>query len=314
MKLDSGVFPVGTKITVSPAVKSSTYPPSSTGFVGSFSGQFNHSPNVAILNTSIIRKGKRGKQRIEIVHLAVHIFDIEMERKKIESNEFRGYIFVHMANTGNAYSSVMDMEPLEFLGWGTAHHTYIFDMYKEANVTGKWPKDRHNPVNIMGAMSSKFHNNPANALQTYADEAFRGDFVRTLRKMEASVAKTAMQYKLRTCSAELKAAAYLLWDNLTEKSELYDEKIVVDNYDLYRERYQVLRSLESNVNAARYKLSVKAGGEARQISKPIPLPVARSADSLVKILKVLANKGVNQPNFQGVIFNRNRGDHDQDRY
>lgn len=255
MKLDSCVFSTGTRIVVSPMIKNSTCPPFSLGFVAYSNTQFKHSPNIVVLDVSMVRKGKRGKQRIEKYILATQIFDIEMERKKIRQSEFRGYPFVHILNTHSTHPNVLDISPLEFLGWGMAHYIYIANLYTgEVAANRSWPSNADHPINLISNVDNRFYDHPIDTLQRYTNKEFRTEFVHELRKMEASVIGSALSYKLRSCFIELQAAAYLIYDNLKEKNELYDKTLITENYDYYREEYVRLCRFISKIEKSRFKL------------------------------------------------------------
>lgn len=298
MKLNSCIFPVGAKIIISPMIKSKIYPPFSVGFVGGLSGRFGHIPNVVILNVSIIRKGKRGKQRIERGFLTTQIFDVEAKRKKITQSEFKGYPFVHILNTNDVNSNVMDMNPLEFLGWGMAHYTYIIALYEGAANGGKWPQHADHPVNLISSTENRFYDDPAGTLQRYTSKEFRINFVHELRKMEISAARSVLDYKLKLRLAELKAAAYLLYDNIKEKNKLYDEKLVTRNYEYYRNRYAEFRESVFDTETSRYKLLTT------KKKTPTPVSSTATAQDLNKYFEAWITKHANQPDFQGIIFRR----------
>lgn len=304
-KLDSCVFPVGTEFIVSPLIKSGVFPPFSAGFIGNFNGQFKNSPNVIILNATLIRKGKRGKQRIENILLTTQVFDIEIERKGLKLDEFKGYPFVHITNAENTYSNVMDMEPLEFLGWGTAHLTYLAELYKDADVAKRWPRGNVSPINIMMNMGDRFYNDPAGALNLYAAEDFRTNFTQELRMMETSVAKTVLQYKLTLSAAELKAAAYLLWDNLREEDKLYDKVTVANNYNFYRQKHITLQHLMFKMHTARYESFINKKKESNlnyQIDKPALMAKVARPRTLIKLFAKWIKTGGGSPRFQHFIF------------
>lgn len=304
-KLGSCVFPVGTEFVVSPLIKSGTFPPHSAGFIGNFNGQFKNSPNVVILNATLIRKGKRGKQRIENILLTTQVFDIEIERKRLKLDEFKGYPFVHIVSADNIYSNITDMEPLEFLGWGIAYITYLAELYRDADVAKRWPRGNDSPMNIMMNMSSRFYNNPADTLNLYAVEHFRTSFTQELRKMETSVAKAVLQYRLTLSAAELKAAAYLLWDNLKEENKLYDKMTIADNYNFYRQKYITLQRLIFKMDTFRYESFINKKKESDlnyQINKPAPITKVARPHALIKLFTKWVKSGGGSPQFQRFIF------------
>lgn len=308
VKLDSCIFPIGTKFVVSPLIKNGSYPPSSVGFIGCFNGQFRNSPNVVILNASIIRKGKRGKQRIENVLLTTQIFDIELKRKKLKLDEFEDYPFVHVVNGDDLYPNVADMKPIEFLGWGVAHFTYLATLYKDADVAKRWPGDGLNPVNVMGNMDTRFYEDPASTLDRYATEEFRKNFAYELRRMEAAVVKTVLQYRLKLFAAELKAAAYLLWDNLKEKDKLYSGEILVSNYNFYRREYTTLQRLIFKMDTARYESFVDKEKKSKlsyRMDKPAPAASVSTAHNLKKSFTRWISEGGGSPQFQNLVFRDN---------
>ena len=236
MNLYSRLFVAGTKIKVSSEIKNNLYPPNSIIFISSAYGNFRENPNIAVLNGTLVRKGKRGMHRLENSMLTTNIFDIERKAKKLKSGDYRGYAFVHVLPV-EMDKNILKMSNIDLVGWGRAYRIYIRNMYANLGIGARWPKSQSNPVNLL--------NNPENltgALTVFSDENMRIGLITTLRKMESTITTSIMANKRACALIELKASAYLIWDNLCN-GRLYDKEVLYRNYLYYKCKYEEARAI-----------------------------------------------------------------------
>lgn len=232
MHLDSHLFATGTKVKVTSKIRSNNYPPNSLIFVSTAFGNFRENPNITILNGTIIRKGKRGKNRLENATLTIPVFDIEREAKNLKRAEYRGYSFVHAVPL-EIGGNVLDYGTMDFAGWARAFRFYLRNAYANMGIGERWPKRPGSLLNVINNNGVRIED----ILEVYANADNRISFVNDIRKMEATIAPNAAATARSRSLAELKAAAYLVWDDMTNPG-LYDKRLLYNNYLHYKRKYE----------------------------------------------------------------------------
>lgn len=287
MHLYSRLYPTGTKVKVSPEIKNGSYPVNSLMFVSRVHGNFKENPNVTILKGIITRKGKRGKHRLDSAAIAVNIFDLEREIRGLKRNEYRGFPFVHVNTLNEMNKNVLDMDSIDFMGWGLVYHNYLANLYNDSGISSRWPQERGNLINLIGRSADLFLDNPEGALLQYSDREFRTDIVTSIRKMEASIPVSIIAHELVRAFAELKASAYLIWDNMFG-TKLYDNRMLSSNYLHYRNRYTNMRKIATSLHK----------------KMPVSLQRVAGVHSVTKYFKLWATKTDKLPDFKSAVFTR----------
>lgn len=286
----------GAKIKISSKIKNRVHPPNSLMFIDTSSGSFKENPNIAILNGVLIRKGRRGKPRLEDATISTNIFSIEREVKGLKSEEYKGYPFTDIIPLRGGSKNVLDMDSMDFLGWATAYYAYLTTVYRNGGITKRWPQRENNPVNLIGKAKMLFNQDPALALDKFANENFRLNLVNGFRKMESSIAASVAGHRLKLSLAELKAAIYLIWDNLLENESLYNNKELYDNYLYYRKKYIESRKTASSFRSSDRSPDRVAGvfSVVRSLKRRLKMGKKKTPDFL-SIMFVRRNTHFNKP-------------------
>lgn len=313
--LESSIFPVGTKIITSKKFKHSSMGPFSVGFVSYIESYDRHYPNVIMLRIIIIRKGKRGKQRLSSIPVLTNIFSVEdMTDKSIAHVHRRmGYrdgAFICFEKMPVSYTNIFDMAPIEFLGWGSAYIRSLAHLYDAGRIEKHWPERASNPINRMNNASSKFVKDPEATIEAYSTKDFRGNFVELIRKMESSINRAVLVEGRINVKRELGAMSYLLYNNILNKHELYDMDILINTYNEYSERLiklnETVTRLDKNRNVNYFDWIAKRGKKHNTTTKK-KQPVKEygppiGVGDLIKKLKKYVQREIPVNHFEDIIF------------
>ena len=213
--LQSCLFEAGAKFSVSEIVKDNTLGPGSLGFVSYVEGLDESYQNLAKVLVTIVRRGKSGKERLNVNTIYVPIFHFESENfAKLMPDSTRKY-YVHIEREIPSAYSVMDLSDVDFVGWASAMVLRLKKM-NESCRHKKWPEDKGNPLNQMKRALDHFDEDPESNMQKLASPEFRIAFTDECRRKESAMVKMQLDFDLKKLEAELNAAEFLLFTNKGE--------------------------------------------------------------------------------------------------
>jgi hypothetical protein len=200
--LNSQIFPAGTKFVVTDETTDSTYGPGTTGFVSFVRGFDQDYPNVAFLEVSVIRRGKKGKDRLEFAQISTPIF--KADKKEVFPDEKRKN-FIHIDIDKDAYTPVAKMGAMDFLGWSTAYVKWLHKLSQMASIK-VWPGSSKNVLNRFKMLPDSFYEDPEVTIERFAeDEDVAAEFLNRARLMEATLTKCGLVYMSKVANVEERA-------------------------------------------------------------------------------------------------------------
>lgn len=235
--LASTLFEPGSMIKITDDIKDKTLPPNSLGFISHIQGIDNSYQNVAKIHTIIIRIGKGGKNRIkQHAYLSVPIFKINHEKfnktlmpdSNRKSSYQKNHIFVNVERIMPPKTNVLDMTPMEFLGYSVAMSCNLKQMSDQCQHR-KWTTKKNNPINAMRRAADRFEEDPEHYIAKCESIDFRTDFINEIRPRMIALIKIKLRDDLIKAHAELNAIKFILFVNSGEFLS-GDKKADIDKY------------------------------------------------------------------------------------
>ena len=153
--------------------------PGSTGFI---SFQILGNGYMAPTQSVIIRKGKKGRPRIEKYDIYLPL----IYTPEIDASTF--YPNTSWAEISKIKDNVMNMDELEFLGWATAYRYFLGHISKGSTIGyGIWPKSPQDPVRMLYQQN---HDDNINyKLGLVANRDFREEFLMGVQRVASILNK-----------------------------------------------------------------------------------------------------------------------------
>ena len=115
-----------TKFTITDQMETTKILPGTEGFIAFVTSQGSY---LSTAHTIIIKKGKKGKHRIEKVEISVPI----IWDPTVPVHDFFGYCS-HM-DLESSKNSVLDMNDLDFLGWASAYRYLLGHLSQNSTIS-----------------------------------------------------------------------------------------------------------------------------------------------------------------------------------
>jgi hypothetical protein len=250
--LTSKLLEPGAIFTVTDAVKDSSFPPGSLGFVSFISGIDDSFQDIARVSVVMIRKGKTGKARVLNTTLHVPIFYVDHKGfNKLLPEDGVRKCYVHIERHMAPAMDLMEIPPLMFLGYAVALSRRIKHMSDQCRHK-KWPEAKGHPINIMRQLSGYFEEDPDGLIEKYATAPFRLDFMNKARYMVSSLIRMQIQLDMSRASAEINAAEFLVFTNKGEfipedAKEKENEYKFTDDDAMLKRTLSFHKKLRSNI-------------------------------------------------------------------
>ena len=243
-KLASNLLTPGTKFAVTDDVKESTFGPGTTGFMSYIKNADSDYEDVAHAVVSIIRRGKGGKQRLDVSNISIPIFSDSrmLEHKNYLPIGRRHY--VHIESIDFDVDDLITITPIDFLGWMTAYSRYLH--YLVQNIAkqkkGLWPNDPQHNLNMAIRLPDMFLQNEEGTTAALTAEAWRTQFVVQARAKESALIKCALRYKESVVKATLNSAQFLEYTN-EEYYEVSDKDLTAKTIKFYKDKAQIIKEM-----------------------------------------------------------------------
>ncbi|TET61130.1 MAG: hypothetical protein E3J47_05850 [Candidatus Stahlbacteria bacterium] len=249
--LQSGILDTGTKFTISDKIKNPSHIPGSVGFISSLGGLDDSYQNVVSMNTVLIRKGKTGKDRIEICRLKMPVFTFDSENfAKILPTIENRKSFVYIDKEENQHNNLMEVTSLDFLGWSVAMSHRLRLMASRCKHN-KWPSSNKNPVNKILRLPDYFREDPGGHLNFYENLEVRESFIDEARVMYSSMVKIHLDMDESKAKCELNASEFLEFTNkgkFLEKKGAKNEYKFTDDNGLIERTIKYYKVTEKEIN------------------------------------------------------------------
>ncbi len=252
--LQSGILDSGTKFMISNKVKNPHYIPGSVGFVSHLGGLDDSYQNVISMTIVITRKGKSGKERLDLSRIKVPIFTFDSDNfAKIMPTIENRRDFVYIDKQETQYNNLMEVSSLDFLGWAAAVSKKLRIMSSMCKHS-KWPSSNKNPVNRMFRLPEFFSEDPADKSELYGNAEFRSLFLNEARNMYSSMIKIHLELDEQKVKCEINASEFLEFTNkgkFLEKKNAKNEYKLTDDNALLERTTKYYESIKKDINKLR---------------------------------------------------------------
>jgi lipopolysaccharide assembly outer membrane protein LptD (OstA) len=163
---------------------------------------------------SIIRKGKTGKDRIDVVNVLIPTFfneEMQENEKYIKTLPLGSKYYIHIKPLPMP-NSLLSMSEIDLIGWSAAYVQYLKALIGHSSHGYSWPEEKSNPLNVVNGLHQRWDNDPIALLHLYASQEFKENLVNTVRSVEASLIKCLMAYQYNITHT-IKAAAITIINN-----------------------------------------------------------------------------------------------------
>jgi hypothetical protein len=302
--LQSCPFSPGAKVVVKDTVKHRILPPHSQCFIAKYHGLIGPSPNMVSMELVSIKNGKRGRSRADRVVVVTTLFPIEFEKRPLKSNKYRHAPIVDIAPVIMRDGDVMNLEPIDFVGWAYAYKLCIRDIYRNTGIQGRWPAGKGQPINAFGNISERMAKRLMETLGMLSNPDFRAAFVKQLRILEAGLlVQYIIDRRILHFRERLEALAYMITTDERYGKELYNLGQLKKTYTHYKAAFEAEQDLLYSISKRKW-LSLPAK-KRNNIPKPQPPEKLLTVDTVLKAIKNTVKNGKKVP-YDRVITNEKK--------
>lgn len=235
--INSNIFNTGTKFIVNEKTSDGSFGPGTTGFISFVRGKDRDFPNVVYYTAINIKRGKSGKERLELIEISTPVFELEDEEMDsiIPDKKRRNFVRISPANMP---SSILEMSNIDFLGWAAAYTQCVCKINTKSNRVNAWPKGDGAILNRMLNISSYYQEDPTYTKESYGGEGSRRDFINRIRMMESTLTKCSLSYMQKVAEIEFTAIRSILDNKVGEAKQV---KAAVDEFKRKLDALSVLK-------------------------------------------------------------------------
>lgn len=294
----NSLFTAGTKITVKDRTKHRAIAPGSICFMVR-PGHETLPPNMISLELAITKNGKRGKDRVSRIDVITTVFPIEFEARPLKSDKYKRLPIVELESVPMDTASVVDMNPMDFIGWAYSYKRYLYNLHNNYGIAGKWPRGKAQSVNAFSHIGPRMQQSPTETIKTLSAPFFRPLFTEQLRALEASITQCILARRVDDARTRLKALAYLIWTEKKYKESFYNTDQLKENYNHYRTLLEDEQSLYHQISTKRW-LSLP-GGKRKTLPKPTKPNKPAKIEKVVAAVKAAIKNGKKLP-YDSIVF------------
>lgn len=202
--LESNIKSPGTFFEVIEPTKDTTFGPGTRGIISYLHGFDRDYRNVAYIRFITLRRGKTGKDRIELNEITTPIFFTEDKDMSsiLPDMERKSYVLIEPVPF--TVNSIDSFERMEFIGWATAYATFLKRLHSWVNHN-VWPKEKNHVLNRLCSLPEYFAEDPDSAIDYWTPTEMRHAVVQQIRKMECTMSRLMMRYFKRMYDVEMSA-------------------------------------------------------------------------------------------------------------
>lgn len=236
--LKSQAFGTGTKFMVTDESVDGTVGPGTTGFVSLVKGQDQDFENVLYLSTVIIRRGKSGKERLEIVDISTPVFDIDNNWPKDKMPDEKRRNYVHINPMPMAHN-IMILGNIDMIGYGLAYGRLLTKLI--SRVSGPQAKrfNSEKIINSFAHLNNYYADDPEGTVEKYSGDDVRDRFIRQARLAETSLTSYNLEYMYKVCQIENRAIRGLI----DMKSDSIPKGVLTKTAEAYAKKEASLKTL-----------------------------------------------------------------------
>lgn len=252
--LSSSILSTGNKFIVTDETNDNTFGSGTTGIISYVKGVDIKCPNVVYLCVVILKRGKHGKQRLDIGTISTPIFNFEnMGSSKLMVDEKRKY-YVYIEPKVSSVYTIYEMDDLDYLGWALSWTGYLYRLSQFTKPFYVWPS-KDTIVGKMVDVHLYWNGAPKETANVFCPNKKREDFIKQMRMLEATLTNCSLSYMSKVSNLEIDALNYL-GENNYGKTKIYDKKILNTTFDLFTKKYTNLELLKKrNVLTSKQELT-----------------------------------------------------------
>lgn len=244
--LSSNILSTGNKFVVAKKTVDGTFRAGTTGIISYIEGIDTECANVVFLLAVILKRGKTGKQRIDLEKISTPIFNFKkMDSVSIMPNKERKR-YIYTEPTHKIYRNIHDMGNLEYLGWAFAWVLYLQKLSKCTKPFCIWPKKENHILNRMLKISSFWEENADYVIEDFCNKKKRESFTKNMRIIESTLSQCSLSYMVKVAESEVNASEYLIRHN--KKAELCNTEVLNETYGSFMKKYKNLVTLNKKTH------------------------------------------------------------------
>jgi len=201
--LKSNILRPGEKFIITDKSTDGKFLPGSTGFISFVKGFDQQFINVAHFMVVMTKKGKTGKERIEMGDLSAPIFEVDLPDDKFTMPGPDRKFFTRIEHITNNTDNVKEMDIYDLMGWVFSRTRFLHKLHSKTQYIKVWPNS--NALATAMELPSHFSDNASRTTEYYTRPDVIDELVTVLGKTEARMAKCSIDYMHKTASLELEA-------------------------------------------------------------------------------------------------------------
>jgi hypothetical protein len=199
--INSNIFNTGTKFVVNQRTEDTAIGPGTTGFISYVMGRDRDYSNVVHIQAVVTKRGKAGKERIELCEMSTPIFDIEDDSMKKIMPEEKRKNYVHITPEPRP-GRLFDLCDIDFLGWGYAYTKFLRQLSSKAKHINPWPGDGDHILNVLYNIQDYYSEDAQETKKRYTTPDKKIELIECVRKLESSLAVCSLLYKVKITQLE----------------------------------------------------------------------------------------------------------------
>lgn len=219
--LKSNVFAPGTKFVITDKSKDTKYTPGTTGFVVYVKGTDEGYVNVVHFLVVITKRGKTGKDRVEMGNISTPVFDTNFgkEPQLMPPDDRSRYVYINRLQ-----DNIVDLRnnsPIDVLCWAFSKSLYLHRLYTSVPLQNKtWPSSEDNLLNWILDLENKFIDNSTSILENYKQVGKIKAIAYEVTHMESKLTRIHKGYLQKIVALERNSLEFLVGHYLNDKNIL----------------------------------------------------------------------------------------------
>lgn len=252
--LSSNILSTGNKFVITEKTTDGVFKPGTVGIVSYVKGIDTECSNVAYFTAIILKRGKTGKQRIDLEQISTPIFSFEKMGLSTVMPDKKRKRYLYMEPMPQAHHSIQSMSNLNYLGWALSWSCYLNQLAKCTKPFRIWPKKNNDIMNRILNIAIHWHEDRDSTIDMFCSIEKRKNFVEKMRMMEATLFNCSLLYMLKIAECEVKASEYLIHNN--DKIKTCDKEMLNSTYLFFKEKHTNLKELSRRNSSTKGNASV----------------------------------------------------------
>ena len=213
MSLTSKLIAPGTKFIVTEDIKDSTFGPGTIGMMSYIVKKDASFENVAHAYVAIIRRGKGGMDRLNYNQINFPVFFDERMTEHKDYLPLEKKYHVNIKTVDYDELDLLKIKSLDFLGWASAYTAYIYNLTNNLANRRVWPSDPKHILNSARRIPGLYEESKKETEKIYASTKWRTEFIKEIRRMESTIIRCVLIYKMSVSDIAKNAAKFIKFTN-----------------------------------------------------------------------------------------------------